>query len=308
MYESDELKSCKDNTEYLIQKYQLSKVNKVKLVFKNKKTNIYRLYTKGNKYIGKNCENDENMSREGYCGLCINELEIYVPNFSKTYLLINLPKPYKKKTFFKTEWKINLKDEKNKVPFLIMENIKCNTKIKKILKNCNFKIFLEILIQIINALNIAYIIYDFTHYDLHLGNLIFVNKVSCINIYKDLNNYEEIKFDFLIKIIDYEFSHFSIRGRHYGHSNLSQYKIHRNKSYPMHDIYKLFMTCCLEILKYNENIEYSLLKQIYNHFELGNEINFVEIKNKYSHFQPPSRIKNMSYSEFLNILLDIYNQ
>lgn len=306
---------CAIETEQKIEKFAQSDIKYLKLIFKNQKTKVFRIYTKDKKYIGKICENNENISREALCGtMCTNNLKSYVPNFPRTFFLVHFPKPEKIKNIIKTRWKIP-ESQINIVPFLIIENVQTYSSLKKILSKCDTKLFLDIIIQIVNALNVAYILYDFTHYDLHLGNILLVKEKNQIKIYEDLENYKVFEFNYLVKIIDYEHSHFYVKGVHYGHDGLKNYKIKKDESYPVHDIYKLFMTCSSEIIKsHNDKIKYSLLKKIYKIFELGKsgydgiyniELDFSEIREKYIYFQPPNRIKNITYLDFLKYIIEI---
>ena len=106
---------------------------------------------------------------------------------------------------------------------------------------------------------------DFTHYDLHTGNIL----IRDINIekfqiqYDTENGVEYITTDLIATFIDFGMSHIynedliiagdHIENGHYGVYNFLYYDVYPNKSWIMSDIYKVLLYSALVSMNANNN-------------------------------------------------------
>jgi hypothetical protein len=160
---------------------------------------------------------DENI-HEAFVGIyAINNLRNYIPNFVYTFEIFRYPCLFQKS-----------KD----CNYLITELIPGQTW-GKFVDNCIIDEFLNILLQICLSLKLAIQLYDFTHYDLHSGNVIIRKVEQPISIkYND----DIINTQHIATIIDFGSSHIQIDGVNYGRI-LKNGNIH-NFSFWEHDIFK----------------------------------------------------------------------
>lgn len=108
--------------------------------------------------------------------------------------------------------------------YLITENIKDSVSMEAWFENLNITQteFISVLYQIINALNIANILYGYTHNDLHLGNILIRGFDVCTDKYLAIPSYQingdkmeingHILTQYVPYIIDYGFNSFLIGG------------------------------------------------------------------------------------------------
>lgn len=96
---------------------------------------------------------------------------------------------------------------------------------------------LSIYFQLLLALDIAYQNYEYTHHDLHFGNILVQQLENVVSIpYHDPPMY--VKARYVVKIIDYGRSFMNYKGKSYG--NLKDFK-GRIYSSPLADVYRI--TC-----------------------------------------------------------------
>ncbi len=129
--------------------------------------------------------------------------------------------------------------------YLIYENIKDSITLAK--WNGTFEDMLNIIIQLLLALDTAYRQFRFTHYDLHIGNIMISEKETYIP-YEIDGETLFLKTNYIASIIDYGMSYIEYKGKSYGTvENLMEYHIYPTVPYPMYDMFKLICT----ILMYN---------------------------------------------------------
>lgn len=161
---------------------------------------------------------DENI-HEAFIGLyAINNLRKIIPNFVYTFGMFN------DKCVFQPDYSCN---------YLITEYIP-GKPLSKFIKNSNVTQFVEILLQVCLSLKLAGELYDFTHYDLHSGNLIIQELDHKIDISYDS---ESINTQLVAVFIDFGSTHVKLDDINYGR-DLQDYNIH-NKFFWEHDIVKL---------------------------------------------------------------------
>ena len=103
-------------------------------------------------------------------------------------------------------------------------------------KNNDWSWIPSFILQIGNALQKAYELFDYTHYDLHPKNIIFEPLDS--EYYIKYDNYY-VKTKFVVKIIDYGFNYIKFENKDFGIIGFENEGIHPNSSYPLYDIVKL---------------------------------------------------------------------
>lgn len=188
-------------------------------------------------------------------GLYINQLKELVPNFIYTYDGFYCSKPLTqgKKLI---SWCTYSNDNKKDNHFYI-ENVKNSRTFRDIVSDLNLDEFLQIYLQIINALNVAYIKLDFTHYDLHNENVLVVemDKIVSIPLYFNDKTFF-INTKYVAYIIDFGNSYVydKINNVHIGMSHMfgdnSAY-VSGYKSNCYHDSFKLYMQSAFSSLVSN---------------------------------------------------------
>lgn len=128
----------------------------------------------------------------------------------------------------------------NQVNYLLYENITNSKTLQKFIEDgCTFEQFLNVFIQIVLALDLAYTEFDFTHYDLHTENVLIRELPEEILISYPSQK-DKIKTKYVATIIDFGRSHIKFNGQDFGDA-VYQAAAYPNISYPMGDIYKILM-------------------------------------------------------------------
>lgn len=215
--------TIKETKTFLIKKYYF---NGIPIIFKISNT--------GHKFL-----KDESI-HESIVGLYGTNIlrELGIPNFVYIY------------AFFEN-------NSNNPKSYILYEYISGLT-YHEFIKDCSLEEFLCTFAQIILALKKSYILLDFTHYDLHTANIIVKN-----------TNITSIKYNNVIcktcnkipVIIDYGTSHIKLNGTHCGNLNsyMIRYQVFQDRSFPMHDVYKLLFYCVFNILHYNSKIKKQII-------------------------------------------------
>ena len=128
-------------------------------------------------------------------------------------------------------------------------------------QGCKFADWLNYYMQILYALKIAHREVDYTHYDLHTENVI-IREVPqgsdgakfAIPYQTERNEKEYIVTNKVATVIDYGLSHIKYEGEHFGVADRVPWGVQPNRSFPMHDAYKLLMMS-LNDMKRADNME-----------------------------------------------------
>lgn len=212
------------------------------------------------------------IAHEVEIGLSLNTLRLNkifrVPNFVFTYASFrSLPPmigPDGSATWCRTKPNLVL-------TYSLQENISPSMSLKEYCKDCTINQFLNIYIQVLFALNLAHKELDFTHYDLHCNNILVRFLEKDIDIKYDINNkIYIIQTKILGVIIDFDYSH--IRGKGIDNVNAG---IHADRSFPLHDAYRL-LTTSLRMMKISNNNSYKDLIPILNFFYSDESIDKLE--------------------------------
>jgi len=131
--------------------------------------------------------------------------------------------------------------------YIMYEYIKGDTSFEFI-KSVNLDMLKSIIKQIIFALYEANKLINFTHFDLHLGNIIIKELSNEITIYYPSSD-EKIITKYVSVIIDYGSSHIKYNNFDYGKILYEGNVV--NDSFWIHDIFKMLMFFYTGILEYN---------------------------------------------------------
>ena len=158
---------------------------------------------------------------ETYVGLVMNEMRKYIPSFMYTY---------------------GAYDRSDNILFL--ENVKDSVDFHDYIKVATMEDILNIYTQVLLSLQMALEMFDFTHYDLHLGNVLVRDPPRGKDIIEYTINEKKIylKVKKIAVIIDYGRSHVNINGESYGNWLDPDAGVMARSSFPMHDSYKLLMS------------------------------------------------------------------
>ncbi len=208
------------------------------------KTAVYRLINIDQHplFVVKVATEDDSLAHEAVVGMgAINKLRMFVPNFMQTYGVFRCNPPVIDDNNKLVTW---CSGTNRSVNYLVLENIPGKS-LRKMAPSITGPEFINIYIQVVNALAVAHTYFDFTHYDLHADNVMIQTLPFNISIpiYIDREIVGHIVTNMLAKIIDYGFSYAEIETvpfGNYGYENV--FAIYTDRSYPMHDAYKLLAT------------------------------------------------------------------
>ena len=175
------------------------------------------------------------------------------------------------------------------VSYLINENIQDSISLNQMIKNPNLALqdFLDIFLQVINALNQAYKIKGFIHYDLHSENVLvreFTEEIS-VPYYGTSNKVlGYISNRFIPFIIDYGMARIKISNDpneiiyRVGYEEINQIA---NQPNPLHDIYKLLGFLAETVVETKVNPELTaLINELFSFFEEGSITDRVALRNE----------------------------
>lgn len=139
--------------------------------------------------------------------------------------------------------------------------------------------FILIIIQLILATRLAHSKFDWTHYDLHTGNVIIRRAtVPQIITYPFEDRIYTIATNVIPVIIDYGMAHVKYHNNSYGF-NLGSGQPRPDKSFPMFDMYKLIMGCG-SILASNNRRLFKICHQVYQYFNSVSALDDFEVSIK----------------------------
>lgn len=144
------------------------------------------------------------------------------------------------------------------VTYIVLENIHNSVTLGEFLEDCTEREFLEIYLQVLNALNIAVRENGYTHYDLHASNVLVHRLPDPVAIrYFGANDHRTSKERYLVTnciatIIDYGASRFTYDGVNFGLYGVSSHNIFVDRAFPIHDAYKLLCFSADKIIRFTK--------------------------------------------------------
>jgi serine/threonine protein kinase len=192
---------------------------------------------------------------EFFVGLQLNGLRDKCPNFMYVFGLFNCLAPFN--NIFANKICLDDSDNGIKKDFLIAEYIH-GQELERIFMNVTVYDIMCIYYQILLALHIAWVMFDFTHYDLHVGNILTVNldDYYFIPYHVPFKNGQSkliyMRTRILVKIIDYGYSHIKYNGRDFGYipAFISNPNIQPLDSSPISDLYRVTGSIAHQLLHY----------------------------------------------------------
>lgn len=224
----------------------------------------------------------------------LNQLRKLVPNFSYVFGGFSCSAPIPSISGKEVgEWcKVD-----GKMIYSMYENVSNSVSLNRFFSNCSGEEFVNVTLQLCYALNTAHKTCDFTHYDLHGGNIL-VRKLNhpVQLVYETDRGKEYITTSYIPMIIDYGFSHIVYQGRHYGHYFIGDaggmdLGLSPNRSYPFHDTFKLIVSI---LMSGNPRILEIANRLIIPYVFRGDVNRFLKEQAKFT-FEIPSGFERLNY-------------
>ena len=243
----------------------------------------------------------KNLLHELFVGFQLNTLRNFIPNFAYVYggFDCNYPKPIKKPKVpgmatIQDEnklrgWCWNADGKMNMISTILYENIAPSKTLKDfLLGGATFDQWLNLYLQILFALRLAYDKLEFSHNDMHLNNILVrtIKGTSSSNPnyyipYSTNRGTEYLLTTKIATIIDYGFVHVKVGNEHFGVYNVRHFGVDPDKGRPIADAYRLLMST-FEFYglyqKYDEFVKMKpLLKYFWSSFEDSEVENFLDM-------------------------------
>lgn len=186
---------------------------------------------------------NDNLIHEAVIGLyAMNKLRRYLPNFMYVYGFAKCSPPAVSNSVL--TWCASSTPASS---YLILENIHNAVRWVDFIQRPDItqEDFMAIFYQLINALNVAYKLYGYTHYDLHYENILVREFDTPVVIpyygHKPLNFKNPVGYittAYVPVIIDYGYSRIAIGGKGFGNVNTKVW-YEADEPSPMYDVHKI---------------------------------------------------------------------
>ena len=104
------------------------------------------------------------------------------------------------------------------VQYILYENVRDSESLTDFVRKCTYEQYLNVLVQLALALQLAYEDLNFTHYDLHTGNVLVRDMGQDMYIAYNVHGTRKyLKTRYVATIIDLGMSHIVYNGEHYGY-------------------------------------------------------------------------------------------
>lgn len=226
-----------------------------------------------------------------------NRLRSLIPNFAFVLGGFKCSPPYYDKLTNTNKVLTFCQNNKEQVYYIIYENVRNSVPLSKYLRVCTFKQFLNVFVQILFALQVAYENIDFTHYDLHTDNVL-IRKLDkeIILPYIIKNKTYYLKTDVIATIIDFGRSHIKYENKSYGYYGVAL-GIYSENAYPMQDIFKILLFSLFDSVAINR-AEVDRVKN--NLFEKMDDEIFPNYGTQYSEvYNQGRRMLRLFYEDFI---------
>lgn len=261
----------------------------------------------------------DNLLHELFVAFQLNELRQYNPNFAITYGGFKGTPPVIDSNKQVVSW--NLKST-SPVNYILYENIQPAVPFGKYVENTPFEEILDKYLQVLYALLLANNLLDYTHYDLHAENVLIrdipnnemsvANGVNGMNGLNDkvaipyLTERDEIEYvmtDKIATIIDYGFNHVKVDGVNYGIYDRGPYGVNADRSFPIHDAYKLMMWLAFR-MKSALNMDYRRFESLFRFFnKTDNFDNALDTQIRYVYSLPyNNQTASIKLTDFLTYI------
>lgn len=179
-------------------------------------------------------EEDNDLAHEAVVGLALNPLRAKIPNFSWVFGVIRCSIPV-----VENNQLVSWCSKKDPVTYVVYERIP-GISMREFLATCTVTDFIDVYLQVLQSLHVAYSTCQFTHYDLHCDNIIIRPLKERSTIVYDLGNVTFYHTTTNIAtFIDYGFAHIIYQGKHFGRNELRAYSAFPDRGNPIFDAFKL---------------------------------------------------------------------
>jgi hypothetical protein len=274
----------------------------------------------GNLFVMKtprSLEKDE-LVHEALVGFyALNKLRHILPNYMYVYGFVYCSAPAIERKEVAT-W---CSSSGHSVSYLITENIQNAMPIGEFIVDPNTAPldFLTVFYQLINALNLAYKSYGYTHYDLHTGNIMIrkysqIIAIPFLGTNNQINGY--IATSNVPYIIDYGYSRITVGGIGFGKVGLEGAGIEGQRPFAMYDTYKILGFLGEKLYTKPRTIHYApmavLLEKLFSFFGEGTLLSRVErrLNAKRDWYGAPEQYRNLDHDDYITWLrnqVDIEN-
>ena len=266
----------------------------------------------------------DNLVHEALCGLYVtNSVRRMVPNFMYVYGFSTCSPPVIKDNDV-LGW---CSSDQNKLSYLVSENIINSIPMKKftVYPNITYHDVCAVLLQVFNALHIAYREYNYIHFDLHADNVLvreFESEVAIpfYNISGKIEGY--IVSRYVPYIIDYGYSTFMIDGVLFTRkSGLLESVGIGNPKFPMFDVYKFLCFSAEAVYVHQKTPEnesrlakiMAVYRNMFNMFSEGFISERIQQKltknsstknsSDYDYYNPETKHIGTTYKQFISLIL-----
>lgn len=262
---------------------------------------------------------DVDILHEYFVGLHTNSLRGDVPNFAYVMGGFQCARPIIEDDGDVATWCMNTNNDVN---YILYENITPAVTMRAYCKDCTFSEWLDKYLQILYALAVANEKIDFTHYDLHPGNVLIrdisVSSISTsssslstgnkfsIPYNTERNGIEYVVTDGIATIIDYDTAHVQVDGVHYGRYNFETHGVQSDAKFPLYDAYKLLLGC-MSVMRSNKNDDcFNGAAQILKYFNpYEDPVEVIRSQSEYYYFLPYlPRTKDVPIHNFTKFIRD----
>jgi len=207
----------------------------------------------------------DHLCHEAIIGLyALNPLRRFIPNFMFVYSAFFCSPPVLKNRQV-TTW---CTKEDGAVTYLVLENIKGGVPMNEFIKTCTEVEYAQVYLQLLLALNMAWNSCQYTHFDLHYGNVLVQRLPYLIAIpYQTSKGTSYLHTMVVARIIDYGFSHAVLDGAHFGAFTLSTGR--GDYGFPLFDAYKQLLFVANGAIRAGRSSVVALMDSIYALFNEG---------------------------------------
>ena len=187
------------------------------------------------------------------------------------------------------------------VSYVLYENIEPSLSLRDYIKQgCTFQQWLNIYMQILYSLQVAWEVTDFTHYDLHDENVLVrqINQGTVLIPYQDDKKTTiYLQAEGVATVIDYGISHIKYRGENFGVDDRIPWGVRSDRSFPMHDAYKLLMWSMRSAYESNRSI-FKDMSKIFRFFNQTDNPDIVVQEQRQTYFYIPGTPQLLKLTHF----------
>ncbi len=198
--------------------------------------------------------------------------------------------------------------EQEPVQYIIYENVAPAKSVEDSVSTLSPADFLSAFFQILLATHYGHQRFDWTHYDLHVGNVLLREVEDQVLPFYIRYPYQGrdiyVKANRVATIIDYGRSHIKYKERDYGYNGI-EHGVFQDRSFPMFDIYKFLMFSAYICQRRScEPALFKLLEDLYSYFNSAGSLEDVITDQQETYYTLPfnAQSEKMSIPEYLTFI------